>query len=144
MDESPLSSATAPPQPREDVLPEPSAPAYVYALGKIDVRFPTPGVENEFKQASSEVETVGLTDRQALLTVLTAPDNRYLARQLCWVMTIQNHDVYLLVPRHPEQLDMLLNTIRSDSEQSGNEVDVVIGAQGPIAPPEICNGLMVP
>jgi hypothetical protein len=35
-----------------------------------------------------------------------------------------------------------VETLRPDA--AGPEIDVVIGARGPIAPPEMCNGLMLP
>ena len=69
-------------------------------------------------------------------------ENRYLVRQLCWVLTIQGLETYLLVPRDPADIDLLVEAIRP--APSPNDIDVVIGMRGPIAPPEMCNGLMVP
>jgi hypothetical protein len=63
-------------------------------------------------------------------------------RQLCWVLTIQGLETYLLVPRDPADIDLLVEAIRPAT--SPNDIDVVIGLRGPIAPPEMCNGLMVP
>ena len=40
--------------------------SYVYALGRLDPRFPRLSVEKEFAQATGRAETVNLTDRQAL------------------------------------------------------------------------------
>lgn len=54
-----------------------------YALGQIEPRFLRLSVEKEYAQATGRAETAGLTDRQALQTVLSQPENRYLARQLC-------------------------------------------------------------
>ncbi|MDD5322546.1 MAG: hypothetical protein PHD43_18415, partial [Methylococcales bacterium] len=51
-------------------------------------------------------------------------------------------ETYLLVPRDPADIDLLVETIRP--APSPNDIDVVIGLRGPIAPPEMCNGLMVP
>jgi hypothetical protein len=39
-------------------------PSYVYALGRIEPRFPRLSVEKEFAQATGRAETVNLTDRQ--------------------------------------------------------------------------------
>lgn len=48
-----------------------SMPAsYVYAIGRIEPRFPRLSVEKEFAQATGRAETVNLTDRQALQRVL--------------------------------------------------------------------------
>jgi len=116
--------------------------AYVYALGRIEPRFPSPAVEKEFAQATGRAETAGLTDRQAVHQVLSQRQNRYLARQLCWVLTIEGLETYLLVPRDPADLELLIEAVRPTP--SPGDVDVVIGALGPIAPPQMCNGLMVP
>ena len=119
-----------------------AAPAYVYAIGRIEPRFPTMSVEKEFAQAPAGTDTGGLTDRQALHAVLYERKNRYLARQLCWVLTIEGLDTYILHPRDPGDLDLQIEALRSLPRPT--DVDVVIGVQGPIAPPEMCNGLMVP
>jgi cyclic patellamide precursor peptide PatG len=116
--------------------------AYVYALGRIEPRFPRLSVEKEFAQATGRAETAGLTDRQALQTVLSQPENRYLARQLCYVLTIEGLDTYILQPGDPVDLQVLIESLRP-TPQPG-DVDVVVGRRGPIAPPELCNGLMVP
>jgi PatG Domain len=57
-------------------------PSYIYAIGRIEPRYPRLSVEKEFAQATGRTQTNGLTDRQALHQVLTRRENRYLARQL--------------------------------------------------------------
>ena len=118
------------------------APTFVYAIGRIEPRFPRPSVEKEFVQATGRADTNGLTDRQATQKVLSQRQNRYLARQLCWVMTIEGLETYILVPRDPTDLDLLVEALRPTP--SPMDLDCVIGARGPIAPLEMCNGLMVP
>lgn len=117
-------------------------PSYVYALGRVEARFPRLSVEKEFVQATGRGDTAGLTDRQALHKILSERQNRYLVRQLCWVFTIEGLETYILVPRDPADFDMLVEAFRPAPRPT--DVDVVIGMRGPIAPPEMCNGLMVP
>ena len=117
-------------------------PSYIYALGDVEPRFPSPGVEKEFAQATGRADAAGLTDRQALAALLDVPENRYLARLLCWVLKIAGLETYILVPRYPDDIEMLVGTLRA--EPSAHDVDIVIGQRGPMAPPEVCNGLMVP
>jgi hypothetical protein len=116
--------------------------AYVYALGRIEPRFSRLAVEKEFAQATGRAPTAGLTDRQALHAVLSQPQNRYLVRQLCWVFTIEGLETYILQPRDPVDFTQLVEALRPAPRAM--DVDVVIGVRGPIAPPELCNGLMVP
>jgi hypothetical protein len=119
-----------------------AAPNYVYAIGRIEPRFPKISTEKEFAQALGRDKAAGLTDRQALQAALSKPENRYLAKQLCWVMTIEGLETYILVPRDPVDLSLLVESLRSTPQPW--DLDCVIGVRGPIAPPEVCNGLMVP
>jgi len=120
----------------------PVAPHFVYAIGRLEARFPRASVEREFAQATGRAATTGLTDRQALQKVLSQRENRYLVRQLCWVLTIGGLETYLLVPRDPGDVELLVEALRATP--SPMDLDCVIGVKGPIAPPEMCNGLMVP
>lgn len=118
------------------------ATSYVYALGQIEARFPRLSVEKEFAQASGRADTAGKTDQQVLFEVLSKRESRYLARQLCWVLMIQGLETYILQPRDPADYQLLIEAIRP--RPSPLDIDVVIGIRGPIASPELCNGLMVP
>ena len=120
-----------------------TAPSYVYAIGRMEPRFPSLAVEKEFAQVMGrEGDTAGLTDREALQSALSERSNRYLARQLCFVFTIEGLETYILVPRDPADLELLVEAVRPSPRST--DVDVVIGVRGSIAPPEACNGLLVP
>jgi len=118
-----------------------ASPSYVYVLGQIEERYPRPSVEKEVAQATGRAETAGRTDRQAFHQILSQRENRYLARQLCWVLSVHGIETYLLQPRDPMDLDLLIN---ATEPQSAPWISAVIGAQGPVAPPDYCNGMMVP
>jgi hypothetical protein len=122
--------------------PSALAPSPVYVLGQIEPRFPKLSVEKEFAQATGRAQTKGLTDRQAMHTVLSHPGNRYLVRQLCWVLTVEGIDTYLLVPRDPTEIGLLIDALRVEPHDS--DIDLVIGTRGPIARPDFCNGLTIP
>lgn len=87
-------------------------PSYIYALGKIEWRFPKQSVEKEFAQATGRAETSGPTDREAFYTILSERRNRYLVRQLCWVLTIEGLETYILVPLDSADLDLLVEAVR--------------------------------
>ena len=115
---------------------------HIYAIGRVEARFPNLAAEKEFAQATGRTDDKGGTDQQTFHSVLSKPENRYLVRQLCWVLSIQGLETYLLLPRDPSDIGLLVEAIRP--AYSPNDVDVVIGMRGPVAPPAMCNGLMVP
>lgn len=116
--------------------------SYIYAMGRVMAQFPNIAVEKEFAQAAGRAETTGLTDQQTFHIVLSKKENRYLVREMCWVLTIGGMETYILQPRDPTDFELLVEAIRS--APSPMDIDVVIGMKGPIAPPEMCNGLMIP
>jgi hypothetical protein len=118
------------------------SPTYVYAMGRIEPRIPRLSVEKELAQVIGRGDAKGLTDRQALHAVLCKPENRYLVRQLCWVMTIEGLETYILMPRVPDDFSLLVEALRPSPTPA--DLDVVIGVRGPLASPETCNGLVVP
>jgi hypothetical protein len=61
---------------------------------------------------------------------------------MCWILMIEGLETYVLAPRDPGDLDLLIEAVRAEPDAS--DVDVVIGILGLIAPPEACGGLMVP
>jgi hypothetical protein len=115
---------------------------WIYAMGRVEARFPTLAVEKEYAQVLGRDQANGLTDRQALHAIIAKAENRYLTRQLCWVMTIEGLETYLLRPRDPADLTLLIDAVRPNP--SPDDLDVVIGIKGSIATPEMCNGLTVP
>ena len=119
----------------------PDAPSFVYALGRIQPRFSGLAAEKEFAQVTGRADAAGLTDREALQAILSDRANRYMARQLCWVFVIEGLETYLLAPRDPADLDLLVDAIRPTPSPA--DLDVVIGILGPLAPAEGC-GLVVP
>lgn len=115
--------------------------SFIYAMGTIEVRFPSMAVEKEFAQAIQGEKTANLTDTEVVYNILKA--NHYLAREVCWVLTIEGIETYILIPRDPHSADQLVEAVKPGRTQ-GTDCDVVIGVKGSIAPAEMCNGLMVP
>lgn len=116
--------------------------SHVFAIGRVRPQFPGLSVEKEFAQALGNLDTTGMTDSEAFHAVVSDRANRYLARQLCWVMVIAGMEMYLLVPRDPSDLDLLIDGIRPRT--SPGDLDVVVGVRGPVAPPAVCNGMQLP
>jgi len=114
---------------------------YVYALGNVEGRFPNKSIENEYLHSLELPKTAIPIDNEAFYSVLSQPQNRYLARKLSWVLTMDGKPIYILLPTDPEGLDALLETIRPSA--SPLDRSVIIGRKGPIAPPGR-SGLEVP
>jgi len=116
--------------------------SYIYAIGRVEARFPRLSVEKEFAQVRRSSETAKLTDDEVLYQVLSQRQNRYLARQMCWILSIERQDTYLLQPRDPSDLELFVEALRHKTDSG--DIDAIIGVRGPIAPPDVCNGLMLP
>jgi hypothetical protein len=99
-------------------------------------------VEKEFAQAVGRASTGGQNDRQALHAVLNRRENRYLVRQMCWLLSVGGMETYILQPRDPGDAQMLVEAVRSNPRPT--DIDLVIGQRGPLAPPQACNGLLLP
>lgn len=118
-----------------------AAPTYAYVIGRIDPQFPNEEVEKEFNQARAREDTGGMTDRQALQRVLSQRQNRYLLRELCWVIKVREVEAYILFPEYLDW-DLLADTLRPTP--SAMDMDVAIGTVGPLPPPGRCGGLILP
>lgn len=122
--------------------PQPAVTAspFVYVIGNIQPHYPSLSVEKEVAQAIGRVPSGKQTDRQVLQSALADPKNAYLVRELCWVLSVQGIERYILVPAVPTDYELLVEAYSANPDS----LFVVIGVQGPIAGPQVCNGLQVP
>jgi PatG C-terminal len=119
-------------------------PNYVYAIGNVSIRFPNMSIEKELWQASGRKsdDIKSLAQPEVFNKILTDPNNKYIARQLCWILEIEKLPTYILIPRDAADIERFVNTLRPSP--ASDDLDVVIGTRGPIAGPEMCNGLSLP
>jgi hypothetical protein len=117
-------------------------PSYIYSIGRIEVRFPNISIEKEYRQTMGRTDTAGQNDYETMRSVLSSRSNRYLAREMCWILTIEGVETYILKPSNPMDFELLVESLRNAPTR--NDLDLVIGVKGPIASPEMCNGLMIP
>lgn len=162
-DEHPAESAPAPPVPvdtctcgrpngkcicgksEDSSLQENAPPSYVYSIGRIEPRFPNLSVEREFSQvrALEKRATAGKTEQETLYLMLSK--YRYLSRQMCYVLTVQGVETYILQPDDPADFQLLLvEALRPSVDPAEIRFDVVIGVRGRLAQSERCAGLMIP
>jgi hypothetical protein len=122
-----------------------SVEQYIYSIGKIDVRFPTIGIEREFQQRERSMPTGHDHDHrlrprgERLAAVLRM--HPHLARSVCFILTVGGTPAYALVPNNTEILQAMLDAVAgSDRDDAWS---LVVGRGGPMAAPAACGGLMV-
>jgi PatG C-terminal len=57
-------------------------------------------------------------------------------------LTISGRDAYIIRPHNPADFELLAEAV--DRAILLTDLEIIVGVKGPIAGPEICNGLMVP
>jgi hypothetical protein len=112
---------------------------YIYAVGRIEIRFPNEATRNEFVQA--ELVTNGLLDRQAYKSILSNPNNLHKARQVCWILTSEGLPIYLLMPK---ELNSFNRFVEDLVHCLSYDINVVVGVRGQICTPDMCDGLVMP
>jgi ribosomal protein L16 Arg81 hydroxylase len=120
----------------------PPPPSFVYAIGRIAARFPSIDIEKELQQAARQSETANLTDSQVLYQVLSRPENAYLAREMCWVFTVQGVETFTVMPRSGAELAELIGALQLTP--SANATNVLIGMRTGSAIANSCAGLTLP
>jgi hypothetical protein len=118
-----------------------TAPSCIYVIGQIEPRFPQLSIEKEARQAMARGGAAKDTDREVMARLLRDPANKYLVRRLCWLLSVQGVETYILIPRDGDY-QPLIDAYRAES--TPGDLELVIGMRGPIANPEMCNGLLVP
>lgn len=114
----------------------------IYAIGRIRPVFRSLAVEKEYAQVLGQASTSGLTDMQALKDTLLKKENRYLVRQICWVLNIEGLDAYVLHPLDLDDLDYFVNAFYPITDPS--DINIIIGFRGPNSDPHLCGGLSLP
>ena len=77
----------------------PVSPPCIYVIGHIEPRFPLLSLEKEARQAIARSGPSKENDREVMAKLLRDPANRYIVRRLCWVLSVQGVETYILVPR---------------------------------------------
>ena len=80
----------------------PGPDSYVYAIGKIDARYPRLSIEKEFAQVAGRADTACETDDQVFYEVLLCPREQAPCQALCWVLTVREIETYILLPATPQ------------------------------------------
>jgi len=115
---------------------------FVYAAGYLKVHFPSLGLEKEFEAAAKLLNT----SPRDYYTVFTHTDDkqgnqpyRYIAEQVSWIMSIDNNEVYVLLPQTIDELNEFIDSLKVSvgANISDESQCVAIGVLGPIAPDDL-------
>ncbi|MGD9672107.1 MAG: hypothetical protein AB7U98_01355 [Candidatus Nitrosocosmicus sp.] len=120
--------------------------SFVYSIGKIEWLCPNRSIDKEIDQAAGRLkpsEIKGMTREEVRLKTITDPNNRYLARQLCYIFKIEGIESFILIPVDPLDIDRLVRSLVALPGRFG-DIDVIVGKMGPLASPHVCNGHMLP
>jgi len=117
-------------------------PRHVYAIGRIEPRFPTLAVEKEFEQLAGESGSRALEDRAVLSDVLSRTENSYLAPLLCWVFVCQGIDSFMVASETRGEASDLVAALAASGPE--DQVDVVVGSVVGTPPHHPCAGVSLP
>ncbi|MCA9499519.1 MAG: hypothetical protein KC588_10035 [Nitrospira sp.] len=133
-------SGVAPVHPCSQCAPMTSTPlGHLYAIGKLEARFPSLGIEREFQQrlASTAQTEHAENKRQVVRRVLE--NYPYLALRMCYVLMVSGYPAYIVKPAGSYLRESLFTAIGEKDHWCS-----VIGSVGPMATPDTCQGVLAP
>ncbi|MFN0128333.1 MAG: hypothetical protein ACKV19_16795 [Verrucomicrobiales bacterium] len=112
-------------------------------MGKIEVRFPTIGIEREFQQRESRItEGKGAAPSRGERISRVLEANGHLATRVCYLFSAGSVPLYIVVPSGGHLRPDLLRAISLSG--TGDYWTVLIGRRGAVAPPSLCGGILAP
>jgi hypothetical protein len=116
---------------------------FIYSIGKLDIRFPSMGIEREFQQRERHL-AMGRQEQwsnrgERLSAVLSATP--HLSRSVCLIHSIGGMPAYAIVPTSSEILSSVTQALQYVDQSDA--WTLVIGRSGPMSKPTTCGGLLV-
>jgi hypothetical protein len=104
---------------------------FIYALGTVDIRFPDQSISEELQRVARALEESGaevkIRPNEPLRTwygrVLRHREARYVARLVCWVLTIEGHPAYYLALRDWHDLAALVQSLGHPASEDESQFD---------------------
>lgn len=114
-------------------------PPDLYAIGRLEARFPSIGLEREFQHrlAVLPADERSGTKKATLRRVLQA--NPYLAVRMCYVLMVAGYPAFIVSLAGAYLRETLFSAIGDDDQWC-----TIIGKVGPMASPGTCQGLLAP
>jgi hypothetical protein len=134
---------------------ESSPPRFIYVLGTVDIRFPDQSISEELQDVARTEDIVqGPNEtlcsyyyRVLGLGMDTGTlEARHVARQVCWILTVEGLPAYYLAPGDLRDLPDLISCLgRSEPEDPfhHDDLDLFVGSSS-LTPVDTCPGVAVP
>jgi hypothetical protein len=119
------------------------AEQFVYAIGELDARFPTVGIEREFQQRERALELKEpLPAGRGERLKITLDANPHLWSRICFVMSVGNMPAYIVVPSSQHALRTMLGAVSRSSDRDA--FVALVGRRAGSAGPAQCGDLLAP
>ena len=120
---------------------QPAPEQFAYVIGRVDVRFPSLGIEREYQQRERSIANLPKEPRNLRVrTVLE--QNPHLATRVGWILSVGGNPTFALSPASSGLKDSFLNALSRTHEPE--QFCVVIGRIGPFVNPANFGGLLLP
>jgi hypothetical protein len=113
---------------------------YVYAIGRLDIRFPSLGIEREYQQRERAMTELPQSPRSARMRAVLEK-NPHLALRMTYVFLVGSNPVYALVPHSGGLKDAFFNALAHSHDT--DHYAVVIGRVSGFSNPTTSGGLLL-
>lgn len=118
------------------------APALIYAIGSVEARFPTIGIEREFQQRQGRLPEAAAEASRASQVRRVLEANPHVAVRMSYVFLAAGVPAFILAPTGRYLQDELLTAVEHTGDP--DYWCVLIGRRGPMAGPEVAGGVLAP
>lgn len=114
---------------------------FAYVVGRLDVRFPSLGIEREYQQRERALPDLQSQPRSARMRAVLER-NPHLALRVGWILQIQSSPAYALLPSTGALKNDFFEALVTS--QATESLCVAIGRVGPVTSPSLAGGLLLP
>jgi hypothetical protein len=107
-----------------------------YAIGHLEPRFASLGVEKEFQQLAAALGTERNVSYDSLEEIVGSESGSYLLDHLCWIFRVHGSDVFFVQPWDRDEKFRLL--AMSSAGNNDERFDVIVGAAAFSLPTPSC------
>ncbi|MEV0115915.1 hypothetical protein AB0H77_22145 [Streptomyces sp. NPDC050844] len=114
----------------------------VYAIGRVEVRFPTLGLEREFQQRLAQLPEADADESRGSQMRRVLEANPHVAARMTYTFVVAGVPAFVLAPTGRYLQEQLLTAVEHSADQE--YWCVLIGRRGPMARPEMAGGVLAP